>query len=244
MRNRHETFYKMVVDKGMFPSVNSLKFYTKMIFKNFSFENKSILDIGGGSGILSYYAVLNGASRAVCVDPFVDRSSLSKGRMLPELNGVPELSNVEFMSVTFNSFDPRDELFDMILLHNSVNHLDEKACIELQKDSNARKKYSRMFSRMKEMLKPGGEILICDCSSRNIFPSIKLHNFFAPNIEWHKHQPPEKWMELLKAEGFIEPVTKWNSPKTLGAIGNFFLGNRVFAYFLTSHFCLNMKRKS
>ena len=243
MKKYEEIFFKTAVDKGLFSSVNSLKFYTKMIFKNILFEDKLILDIGGGSGILSYYAVLKGASHAICVDPFGDGSSLSQGGILSELNSVTGLSNVEFMPVPFNSFDPKNVMFDIVMLHNSINHLDEKACIELQNSSTARTKYSKIFSRIKNMLKPGGEILICDCSSRNIFPKFRLHNFFAPNIDWEKHQPPEKWIEILKDEGFVEPVIRWNSPKTLGAIGNLFLGNKVMSYFLASHFCLRMKLK-
>jgi predicted RNA methylase len=39
------------------------------IFKDINFNEKAVLDIGGGIGIFSFYASLKGASKIVCLEP-------------------------------------------------------------------------------------------------------------------------------------------------------------------------------
>ena len=44
--------------------------YLKWCFKDVDFKNKTVLDIGGGNGIYSFYARSQGASSALNLEPF------------------------------------------------------------------------------------------------------------------------------------------------------------------------------
>ena len=80
------------------------------------------------------------------------------------------------------------------------------------------------------------------CSRRNFFALVGIRNPVAPDIEWHKHQAPEVWAELLGGAGFSKPRTRWSSFYQLRRPGRSLLGHRLAAYFLQSHFCLTMEK--
>ncbi len=64
----------------------------------------------------------------------------------------------------------------------------------------------------------------------------------SPTIEWHKHQSPKLWAALVAEAGFAESRIGWTSFNRLGNPGKLLLGNKLAAYFLTSHFCLKVRR--
>jgi hypothetical protein len=64
-----------------------------------------------------------------------------------------------------------------------------------------------------------------------------------PHIEWEKHQAPGVWVRLLEEVGFAQPRLRWSSFNRLRGTGRALLGNPVAAYFLTSHFCLQMRKR-
>jgi len=55
--------------------------------------------------------------------------------------------NVNFYPVLFQEFSTT-RTFDIVLLHASINHLDEEACIRLQYDDQARRRYGLIFQRL------------------------------------------------------------------------------------------------
>lgn len=63
-----------------------------------------------------------------------------------------------------------------------------------------------------------------------------------PTIEWEKHQSPSFWLSMLKEVGFESVSMKWSSPNSLGVMGRAFLGNRIIAYFLFSHFRIEVRK--
>jgi hypothetical protein len=127
-------------------------------------------------------------------------------------------------------------------LHDSINHLDEQACINLLTDNDSYEKYQYICKKMYDIANNNAKLVVCDCSNSNFFASLRLINPFSRTIEWHKHQSPETWVSLLKEAGFIDPKIKWSSFNRLGNIGRFFLGNRFMSFFLQSHFCLIMRK--
>jgi hypothetical protein len=84
-----------------------------------------------------------------------------------------------------------DEKFDVIVMHDSVNHIDEELCMVLHKDEVAQKKYLAFFDLIASYFKPNTELLVADCSNKNFFHAIGMKNIFVPNIEWEKHQGPK-----------------------------------------------------
>ena len=152
------------------------------------------------------------------------------------------VDQVTMLPLTFQAFDPAGERFDVILLHNSVNHLDEKACIQLLESESARATYLALFGRLASMAADGATLLLCDCSRHNLFARLHLRNPVASTIEWHKHQAPETWVSLLEKAGFRNPQIRWTSLNSLHTAGKILTANRYAAYLLTSHFRLRMTR--
>ena len=149
---------------------------------------------------------------------------------------------VELVPRRFQDYDPGGETFDVLLLHGSINHLDEEACIRLHCDPAAQDVYRTLFEKLAGLTPAGGKLIVTDASPQNLFPRLGIKNRISRNIEWHKHQTPELWAQLLGETGFREPRIRWATFNTLRSPGRLLLGNRLAAYCLTSSFCLTMER--
>jgi len=130
--------------------------------------------------------------------------------------------------------------FDIILMQDSINHLDEEACVKLQYDDEARKKYGLIFRKLSEIAVPGARLIITDFSRYNLFASLGVKNPFVPTSEWDKHQSPDFWSKMLSEYGFMNPEVFWTFYLASGVrkIGRLLLGNRFASYFFNSHFRL------
>ena len=223
---------------------NKLQFWLERLFKDMSFKGKTMLDIGGGSGIISFYSACLGAKEVVCLEPEAAGSRSGVLEKFRRLHTRLQLSQVGLEPTTLQSFDPAGRKFDIVLLHNSVNHLDETACISLLKDENSSEIYKSIFSKIYSLSNSGAGLIVCDCSRYNFFALLRIINPFAPSIEWHKHQSPKVWAQLLSEVGYCNPEINWNAPSDLRSPGALLLGNKYLSYFLTSHFCLRMEKPS
>jgi hypothetical protein len=140
----------------------------------------------------------------------------------------------------FQDFRYPPASFEIVLLHNSINHLDEPACIRLPHDLASRSAYQGIFRKLGELAADGALLVICDASRYNFWNHMGLASPFSPSIEWHKHQPPELWAQMSRRVGFELRDLRWSTPNAWGSLGQKFLGRRTTAYFLHSHFCLTM----
>lgn len=247
--NRNQLFNNyldIVVKEGLSRSKRYLTFYLNFLFQDIFFAGKPMLDVGGGSGLYSFFAAIMGAKHVVCLEPEMEGGTKGTLKKFKQLSASLSLSNVSLQPVAFQEFDPGNQTFDIILLHASINHLDEQACIKLQYDDNARKRYELIFQKLSKIAAPGAKLIITDCSRHNFFALLGIRNPFAPTIEWHKHQSPEFWSNMLSGYGFINPKIRWgldveayfSSFSGLRKIGRLLFGNRFASYFLTSHFLL------
>jgi len=237
-----DLFLNAVINEGLFSSKGNLQFYMDTLFKGIDFENKRVLDIGGGFGLASFYAACRGAKKVVCLEPEDEGSSSGVKEKFNILNKLLEYNNVTLKTVTLQAFEPESNQYDIIILNNSINHLNETACINLQKDTNSRAVYHEIFSKIHSLSSKGAKLIICDCSRYNFFALLKVRNPFASTIEWHKHQSPELWADLLGESGFADPKFRWTSFNKLRYWGRILIGNKLMAYFLRSHFCLYMDK--
>lgn len=238
-----DSYLAMVKHYELYPGRGNLKFYLSYLFEGVSFEGSSMLDIGGGSGLLSLYGAYMGAKPVVCLEPKLEGSSRDAADTLKRLcDGLPPYISIIPKAVTFQEFEPSNQTFDIILLHNSINHLDEEACINLQHSDDAKKRYKVIFQKLGELAAPRAKLIIADCSRYNFWHQIRLRNPLAPTIEWHKHQRPEYWSSLLNAFGFVNPQIRWTSLTKFGTIGRLLFGNWLASYLTTSHFCLVMDK--
>ncbi|HEY5124478.1 MAG TPA: class I SAM-dependent methyltransferase [Ignavibacteria bacterium] len=240
-QKRVEDFIDFITNGNFFPNKKNLKFHLDSIFFGIDFNNKNFLDIGGGIGLHSFYAAIKGAKQVLCLEPEADGSGMQMNEKFNYISKALNFDNVVLMNSTFQSYSFQDK-YDIISLHNSINHLDEQSCVNLLTDKISYENYQKIFRKIYDIANKNAILIICDCSNSNFFAKIRTINPFAPNIEWSKHQSPEIWSSLLKEVGFTNPKIKWSSFNRLGSTGRFFLGNRFMAFFLQSHFCLMMNK--
>lgn len=240
-----EDYFTVVGRLALYPSLGNLRFYLNTLFAHIDFSNKQVLEIGGGSGLLSFYAASKGARKVICLEPEGDGGLSNSHRNFENLKKeLDSGSKVVLLKKVFQEYDADQRTFDIVVLHNSINHLDEKACEQLHRDQGARLVYREIFTRIKNMAAPGAQVLVADCSRFNIFPSLGLVNPFAPTIEWNKHQRPELWCDLLMEAGLINCKIRWTSFNSLRTPGKLLCGNKFAAFLLLSHFYIKAENKA
>lgn len=236
-------FFNVVIDEGFGRKPGRLLYLFNSIFRGVPLRGARMLEIGGGAGVLSLWVAHQGAKRVVCLEPEDAGSTAGvreKFRRMRDKLGLGD--EVTLLPKRVQDYDPGDEKFDLILLYNSVNHLDETACISLLEAEKSKEAYREIFNEIASSAAPGARLIVTDCSRDNFFARLGRTNPFAPEIEWHKHQAPLVWARLLGESGFRSPKVSWSSYNALRWLGRALLGNRVAAYFLQSHFRLVMTK--
>lgn len=148
--------------------------------------------------------------------------------------------NIEHTNELLEDYDRQNNTFDYILMHNSINHIDEESCIVLKESQAAREKYLIFFSCMAEISEQNTRLIVCDCSRNNFFNELGLTNPMMKTLEWHKRQNPKFWATLLSKKGFKLQSIDWTSPKILGIPGKLLLSNSIMSYFTRSHFRIEL----
>jgi len=220
----------------------SLRLDLDYLFQNVTFKGKAMLDVGAGSGLFSLYGAMSGAKPVVSLEPELAGSTEGISARLRQLS-LAFPNRIIVKDSAFQEFDPGMQTFDIILLHNSINHLDEEACISLQYSEDAKHKYSAIFHKLSKLAAPGAKLIICDCSNHNLFRLLHLYNPFAPRIRWHKHQSPKFWSSMLMQFGFVNSKIRWTPVTRFGKAGELLSGNWLISYCTKSHFCLTMDRR-
>ena len=238
-------FYQLVAEHGHYSNSKRLKHYLEnQLFKGIDFKGKSLIDIGGGAGLYGFYAAVNGAKEVVIMEPEFDGSSQGMIKGFNEINQLlGSLKNITHTTKVLEDYDRENNQFDYILMHNSINHIDEDACIVLKQDKAAQNKYLKFFNLLQEISKPETKLIICDCARSNLFGDMKIKNPIVRSIEWDKHQNPDVWAEFLEQAGYRKESISWNSPNAFGKLGTMFMNNKLAAYLTTSHFNMIMSNR-
>ncbi|OQP39808.1 hypothetical protein A4H97_16430 [Niastella yeongjuensis] len=232
-------FYDLMIDRKMFSCKKNLQFKLNSLFANVKLAEKRVLDVGGGSGLLSFYAAAKGAKKVICLEPeFAGSTSGIINKFYDLRKSFPASLPVELRTLTLQEHleEAAAEMYDVVIMHNSINHLNEEAAIHLLKNDNCYKAYLTIFEKVFRIMKKGGVLIVTDCSCKNFFNDIGVKNLLAPSLEWHKHQKPGTWIKLFKAAGFKNSTVKWLTPNRLGKPGIFLLGNSLMAYMTASYF--------
>ena len=182
--------------RGMHRRHRNLLRQLDYVFRYTELSGKSMLDLGGGTGYLSLLAAACGARPVENLEPGAHLKASFEATC-----GAMGYEGVTFREGTLQGLDLAPSTYDVILSFNSINHLDEEACTRLDRDEGARSLYLDLFNKLHEAARPGCHLIIADCSNRNLFPALGLANPLMRPIEWHKHQPPEVWIDLLGRTG-------------------------------------------
>jgi SAM-dependent methyltransferase len=236
-------FSDAILSEGIKTTARRLEFYYRFLFSGVNLERARVLDIGGGAGMASLWAASMGAREVICLEPEVAGSTRAVSEKFERMRQrIPAGDRVRLVPARLQDYAD-DGQFDVILMHNSVNHLDEEACIHLRDGEQYRARYRAIFEQLARWSPPGARLIASDCSSRNFFGDLGLRHPLARSIDWKKHQPPRVWAALLRETGFAEPRISWSSFNALGRPGRVLTGNALAAYFLISHFRLQMTRR-
>lgn len=214
-----------------------------VFFRDLELAGRHVLDVGCGTGDMALWAAAHGAT-AVGLEPEAAGSGGGGAQAIFAANTerLGLVDRTRMVPSTLEDFAAKSEMFDIILMAASINHIDEEACTKLHQDERARSRYREHLRKLYELAAPGGTLVVSDGDRRNVFAALGRRNPLAPTIEWEKHQHPKLWAGLLADVGFEQPAIRWLTLTTLREPGQWLLGNRVAAYFTTSVFVLTMRR--
>jgi len=237
-------YYQYIKDNNLYKKsrFKNLSYYlSDILFKNIDLKNKVVLDIGAGNGVYSFYALAKGAKKLVCIEPEFEGS---RSNYISSLKKFRKFLNREddviISTDTFQNFES-DLKFDVVLMHYSVNHIDEENCITLESSKKSQEIYHNYFQRIYHSMSQDGDLIITDTSKYNFFNFLCMKNPFVPTIEWEKHQSPYVWSKYLKKVKFSNQNIQWTAPMKLKKL-HFILNNVIFLYMTTSLFRLHMKK--
>ena len=230
-------FASIILQNKINSTKKRLLFRLNTLFEKLEFNDKTVLDVGGGEGLLSFYASFKGAREVICLEPAKEGSRIGAVEKFHCLKTQFQSFNVSLCNDNFQNFNS-DLLFDIIIMHNSINHINEQACMNLRSDKKAKSEYSEYFKKLFKLTNLEGHMIISDCSHLNFWHLIKIQNPYVKSIEWDKHQSPEVWIDMCQRSGFRLEKIKWSSFSRFGKTGEKVIGNRFAAYFFDSHFNL------
>ena len=133
--------HRLLVEHGRWFSRAAFERYHAALFHGISFRGRRVLDVGGGIGTCSFLAALSGASSVLCLDPEGDGASSGSTSKFQELATLLGLGNTTLEVTTLQRLQVPPRSFDVIIVHNSINHIDEQACVDLRRSEAARKTY-------------------------------------------------------------------------------------------------------
>jgi len=231
-------YYRLIEQRRLWSSSANWRFYVRQLFQGIPLAGKRMLDIGAGTGLLSLYAACSGAERVVALEPEAAGSSSNMRSIFHTTADELGCTQAEMQSLTFQEYEPAGQRYDVVMVHQAINHLDEEACIQLHCDQEARDTYRHLLKKLAGMCAEEARVVIVDVSRYNFFNQLGLRCPFAKTIEWHKHQPPKVWSRLLSDVGFRTCRLRWFAFNRLGKVGYAVLGNALAAHFLGTSFCI------
>lgn len=215
-------------------------FYLKNTFSRINFKDKTILDVGSGNGIFSFYFIINGAKEVVCLEPSLDGSDNNNENIFLSIVNEFRFTNIKFINQSLQNYIT-NKRFDLIVMKDSINHINEDACINLKKNNYNRKIYIDIFNKINSLMLPDSQIFLSDASSKNFFGDLKIKNPFVGEIEWFKHQEPNIWISLMKESDFDIKFLDWSSINSLQFLGKM-SNSKLISYFTSSNFRIIAKK--
>jgi len=210
---------------------------SRFLFGDIPLQGTRVLDIGAGTGALSAWAAVRGASSVVALEPGRDGSTQGSAAVLESVIADFGLGDrIELRRETLEGLAGAGQ-FDLAILSGVINHLNEAAVVRLHEDRDAFDEYVVVLRLLRSLLRPGAFAIVTDVGRKSIWNTIGRQGPWTRDIEWHKHQQPHTWVEVFRSAGFELHDVRWSPLKWTGRL----TGNRLAQYFTMSHFVLRFR---
>jgi len=208
------------------------------VFAGIQLADTHVLDVGTGAGAWAIWAALHGANRVVGIEPEADGSS--NGTLNSFCRTIKALnlqSHVEARPELLHELPMPKVPFDVVVMYNVINHLDEGAVIVLHRDEDAVQRYVALLQNLRLKMHPDGWLIVADCARDNSWLRLGLRSPFARSIEWEKHQNPQTWIDVFERAGFRYIDLRWSPLQPFPKL----TANWFIQYLTCSHFVLRLR---
>jgi cyclopropane fatty-acyl-phospholipid synthase-like methyltransferase len=218
-----------------YPSVSRYRQQCEFVFKGIPLAGKRVLDVGCGRGAFVLWAAINGAELALGVEPEAAGGQTGSLGALERSIRSLGLTNAVARSSRLEDLTPdADGRFDVIVLFNTINHLDEAAVCRLHESAAAQERYASLLTRLWDLTSGQGVVIVADSGSKNLWRTLGRRPRFVRSLEWEKHQQPGVWSAVFSRLGFEIMDLRWSPVYPTPWL----TGNRVGQWALWSHFVL------
>jgi cyclopropane fatty-acyl-phospholipid synthase-like methyltransferase len=208
------------------------------LFSGVPLSGAEVLEIGCGTGAWAIWAALHGAARVVGIEPGAAGSgsnTLERFRQTIKSLGLDK--KIEATDHYLQQLPLRSRLFDIVVMYNVINHLDEEAVTILHQYPFAFDRYVALLTDLRARMSQDGWLIAADCARSNLWHWLNLPSPFARSIEWHKHQNPDQWVNVFERAGFRYVDLHWSPLQPFPR-----LTSNWFVQFMTcSHFVLRFR---
>jgi len=208
------------------------------LFNGIPLRGKQVLEVGSGAGAWAIWAGLHGANRVVGIEPEARGSTpRSLKRFEDNVRSLGLARTVLASGDKLEQVLDGDESFDIVVMFNVINHLDEEAVKVLRTDRGAREQYTALLRKLRGHTTLSGWLIVADCARTNFWNQLGLGSPFARTIEWEKHQNPRVWMDVMERAGFRDFDLRWSPLQPFPKLTQ----NSLVQYFTCSHFVLRCR---
>lgn len=210
---------------------------TNFLFHQIPLKGRRLLDVGCGRGAFALWAALHGADYVLGLEPESDGST--SGTLATFKGLIEDLGlggKVEARGLFLEELS-EVQAFDVIIMYNVINHLDENAVTRLPDDDEAAGRFLAIARRLRSLLNTGGWLILADCGRSNFWHSLGVPSPLSPTIDWEKHQEAPVWLDLFTRAGFRPQDWRWSPLYPFGALS----ANRVVQYLTMSHYVLRFR---
>jgi 2-polyprenyl-3-methyl-5-hydroxy-6-metoxy-1,4-benzoquinol methylase len=212
-------------------------FRAGFLFQGIPIQHRRVLDVGCGVGAFALWAALNGASFVLGIEPEAAGSTSGTLVRFRELISEFNLGAAVTASSSYLQQLEPEEQFDIVVMYNVINHLDEDAVVRLHDHERSREVYIGLIRSIFDRTTPNGVVIVADSSRHNACNYLGIPTPFTRGIEWQKHQAPDVWITLFQVAGYELIDLRWSPFYPLGAVRS------RFVQFLTaSHFVLRFRK--
>ncbi len=208
------------------------------LFEGISLVHTHVLEVGCGSGAWAIWAALHGAQQVLGIEPEIEGSSshvLAQFQHAIEVLGLG--AYVKASNHSLQELSPSEQPFDIVVMYNVINHLDEESVTLLHKNPVAVNQYGTILRHLRSLMSPGGWVIVADCARDNFWQRLGLRSPLALSIEWHKHQNPCLWVKIFERAGFQFFDLRWSPLQPFPRL----TANRFIQYLTCSHFVLRFR---